>query len=411
MQKYTQTASFKINVILASIVISMFLCDWTLILLNYPLEVSQRISHPANYTEHRDNIEFKYDFKTNNQGLRYRNISTEKPPNTHRVFVSGDSFTEGVGVDDGKRFTDLLEDKFKSSNTEIQFINGGLASTGPLEYGRLFLKIGLEYNPDALLVCIFVNDVANTPETLPPKFFSAPPSQFNLKTIAHTLWPRLYTLIKNIYQQSEHSRKTRTTDFIKTVSRQARKEGIPQLQINKWKESLPQELVRAVNQGKFNGSILSYGLLYPEYWSDSIDILGGRAEKKWRNMTIILTELLKLANESKVSPAVILIPTAFHYDPNSHSKTNPWIIAGSKIKKEWLSQETNIQKRMKLWAFSENVPFLDLTPVFRKAIKSNKSSNWKLDGHWNHHGHEAAANAISSWLIDQHIFPFMRRED
>jgi lysophospholipase L1-like esterase len=414
MHKYIlilKRISLNSSLVLAGVAISLFLCNCVLGFLSFPSEVPQKISHPINYEEVRQNKEFQYIFKTNSRGLRYHDIPAEKPANTFRVFVSGDSFTEGEGVDDGKRFTDLLEGKFQSSDKSVLFINGGLTGAGPLMYGKLFLEVGLEYKPDALFICLFVNDVADTPEKLYLKPFSFLHSRSGLKKITQTLWPRVYTQLALFYLQSEHHRKTKTTDFILTISELARKRNIPQLQINRWKESLPQKLVTAVNQGTFNGSILSLGLLYPEYWSDSIDISNTRAKKKWENMTNILSEILERAKQSGVETAVILIPSTFQYDPKSHSETNPWIITGSEIREEWLSEETEIQKSMKLWTLSEGVSFLDLTPVFREAIKSNKNLNWELDGHWNHLGHEVAANAIASWLDDQQVFSFMKSKN
>jgi len=218
----------------------------------------------------------------------------------------------------------------------------------------------------------------------------------------------VYTQLNLFYSRVWYHRKTNTTDFILTISERARRRNIPQSQIKKWKESLPQELVIAINQGQFNGSILSHGLLYPEYWSDSIDISSTRAKNKWRTMTNILAEILDHAKQSEVETAVILIPAPFQYDPKRHSETNPWIIAGSEIREEWLWEKTEIQKRMRLWALSEGILFLDLTPVFREAIKSNKNLNWELDGHWNNRGHQVAANAIAAWLEYQQVFSFMK---
>jgi len=125
-------------------------------------------------------------------------------------------------------------------------------------------------------------------------------------------------------------------------------------------------------------------------------------------MTKILEEILERSEQSGVESAIVLIPAQFQYDPKSHSKTNPWIIAGGEVREEWLSEETEIQKKMKLWALSVDVPLLDLTPVFREEIKSNKSLNWELDGHWNDLGHQVAAKAIASWLVDQQVFSFIK---
>jgi lysophospholipase L1-like esterase len=325
------------------------------------------------------------------------------------VFVSGDSFTEGPGVQDGERFTDLLEGMFHSSDTSVSFINGGLSGTGPLKYGKLFLEVGVKYNPDALLICVFVNDIANTPENLSTKPFIAQTARPGLKEVAHALWPRLYSQLEFFYSQHEYRNQTKTSDFITTISKKARKRNIPQSQIKQWKESLPQELVNATNKGQFSGAILSKGLLYPEYWSDSIDISSKRAQNKWKSMTMILSEILNFAKKSEIETAVILIPSPFQYDPKLHSQTNPWIITGSEIRAEWLIEETEIQSRMRLWALSENVSFLDLTPAFREAAKSHRNLNYELDGHWNPWGHQVAANAIGSWLTERQIFSFMKK--
>jgi lysophospholipase L1-like esterase len=114
------------------------------------------------------------------------------------VFVSGDSLTEGVGVDESERFTALLEDQFASSAADVLFINGGLGGTGPLQYGRLFLEVGLKYNIDALLICVFVNDVANTPEEISQNPFASNYSRPIIKRTAYYIWPHIYTRLAEI---------------------------------------------------------------------------------------------------------------------------------------------------------------------------------------------------------------------
>jgi lysophospholipase L1-like esterase len=149
-------------------------------------------------------------------------------------------------------------------------------------------------------------------------------------------------------------------------------------------------------------------LLYPEYWSDSIDILSDRAKKKLKNMTYILSEILARSKQREIEVAMVLIPSQFHYNPKSHRVNNPWIVTGTEIRKEWLSEDTEIQRKMRLWARLEGVPFLDLTVAFRTAIHENANVDWELDDHWNRLGHQVAAKAIASWLNDQQVFSFMK---
>ena len=407
----SRVRNFVYNCIIVIIAgtLSLFICDWVLGLFNFPAEITMRVSHPKNIDVVRENIEFQYVFKTNDHGLRYRNIPLEKTGTDYRIFVSGDSFTEGFGVEAENRFTNLLEDEFSSSSQTVLFINGGLGGTGPLEYGRLFLKIGLEYHPDALLICLFPNDLSDTPARLPQTPFN-PPHQFQsgIPKIAYTFWPRIYTLLKKFHHQRIYRRKTRTSDFISTISRQAKKRNIPQKRITAWQASIPRELAIAVNQGRYMGSYLSGGLLYPKKWVDSIDISSDLAQKKWQNMTLLLSKVLAKAEQNGIETAIVLIPSPFMYDPGQHSEKNPWIVSGCEIDKKWLEEDTVIQQRLRSWTAEKDVPFLDLTPMFRKAIQPGKNLNYELDPHWNNFGHQIAAGAIAAWLVDQEVFSFIQ---
>jgi hypothetical protein len=227
--------------------------------------------------------------------------------------------------------------------------------------------------------------------------------------MAYTFWPRIYTLLKRFLIQRHYLSKTRTSDFIAKITRQAEKQNIPQSHIAAWKETVPQELVNAVNQGRFNGSFLSYPLLYPKYWPDSIDISSDLAENKWRNMTLILSKIFAKAKQSGVEAAMVFIPSPFMYNPGQHDEKNPWIITGAEIDKRWLTEDTEIQIRLRQWTKENDVPYLDLTPILRKVIQSNQNLNYELDGHWNNIGHQVAAEAIASWLSDQQVFLFIKK--
>ena len=397
--------------VITAIIFSLFIGDWTLGIFNFPSEPPQRISHPKNIELVRKNIEFEFLFKTNDQGLRYRTIPPEKTANQYRIFVSGDSYTEGFAVDAEHRFTDLLEDKFSSSSQSILFINGGLGGTGPLEYGRLFLNIGLKYNPDALLICLFPNDLSDTREKLAQNpFTEAPKMRFGIRKITYKFWPHIYTLIKRFHIQRLYLRKTRTKEFIEMVVKRAEKRNIPRQRINAWRASLPQELVEAVNQDQFMGYILSGGLLSPKRWIDTFDIASDSAGKKWRNMTLILSKIVARARQNEIETALVFIPGPLLYDPRQYSAKNPMIVTGTEIHRRWLTEDTEIQKRLRLWANEKAIPYLDLTPTFRKAVQVNDNLNFVLDGHWNNPGHQVAAGAIASWLSDQKVFSFIKHK-
>ena len=164
-----------------------------LLFLKYPKKIPTKVTHPKNFKKIIDNIEFEYLFQTNSTGLRDKEINARKVDKKYRLFTIGDSFTEGVGVQYGKRFTELLE---VFSDNNVEYINSGLAGTGPLDYGKPFIKYGLELNSDGLLICLYVNDLTNTPESLSADFFNPDEGYSGLKAVVFKFFPRFYTQLK-----------------------------------------------------------------------------------------------------------------------------------------------------------------------------------------------------------------------
>lgn len=398
----------RCTLMLMSIVLATFLVEFSLMFLGFPGNVPEVVSHPPGLNQHRRQVEFQYQFKTNSEGLRYQELPLTPAQNERRIFVAGDSFTEGEGVEDSERFSNLLERSFQGPKTTVRFINGGLTGAGPLEYGNLFVKVGRQYKPDALLVCFFVNDVPNTAERLyrVPFMIDPPRGRSRARRLLHRIWPRINTQIEIVEESQTRKATTVTSDFVTLVTDTARSRGISDSVIEKWKTSVPVELVDAVDHGRFNGSILSQGLLYPEYWTDAIDVASPSAHQRWQTVEQILSSLMEHCRLSDTDLAVVLLPSPFQCDPSSHSVGNPWVATGSRIRREWLTEETGVQKRLSAWAIQRSIPFLDLTPEFRERAGTGEVLYWPLDGHWNASGHRVAATAIENWLRRGGVFSF-----
>ena len=52
----------------------------------------------------------------------------------------------------------------------------------------------------------------------------------------------------------KYKRKTRTQDFLLTITNEAKKRKIPKHKIDKWVNSIPNELMDAVNTNKFSSN-------------------------------------------------------------------------------------------------------------------------------------------------------------
>jgi len=123
---------------------------------------------------------------TNSHGWRDRERTYAKRRGTLRAVAIGDSFTFGVGVDDGERFTDVLSAKMQ----QLEVVNLGVAGYGPDQELRALELYGVEYQPDLVFLTIFLgNDLADIRYE---RLYSWPKPHYSLEGGRLKLWkPRL----------------------------------------------------------------------------------------------------------------------------------------------------------------------------------------------------------------------------
>jgi len=368
--------------------------------LGYPAKYIPPLAHPPNFQQHFQNLEFAYEVKTNSQGIRYREVPLEKPDTTTRVVVVGDSFTEGVGVEAEQTFTSLLEKRFSSPEKPVEFINCGLAATWPMQYARILFHLCLNYEPDAVLIALYANDVTETVPSAEPDHIDAINVKLGLERVLHALWPRIYTIFETLSIRNEAGPPPtagQTIDMISIISQEARQREIPEAEITAWAQRLPPELVAAVNRGAFNGQLLSAGLLRPGYWVDSLDIPTAEAEAQYQVMRSILDEMIRRLQARQIAVGVIFIPSAFQYDPDYG---HIWQLAGVQTRSEWATGQTALERRLDRWAGERELLFLNLTPAYQALAREepDRQLHYPMDGHWTPQGHAVAAAQIAAWL-------------
>ena len=371
------------------------------------------IAHPPNFQEHRRTIEFSVDFRTNSQGLRYREIPlTKQSGNEFRVVVLGDSMTEGWGVEAEQTFTSVLEKTLSSVRRTFYFINCGLAGTGPLQYGRILASVGLKYHPDLVLVALHTNDLSDTPEDADlnvvrnwrgryevqsPKSLW-PPGGVIKKTI-HFFWPWSYARLQNLSLQRAKKEVSRL-GFIARVTEIARRSGVPEARVRAWQEKIPREIVEACDRNEFDPAKAMMGCLFPDRAVQELDVQGELAEKQWTSMRRILGQISDLCRKEGIKLAVVYTPSPFQYDETIGTLRKT---LGVRVRREWLTEESSeLERRIARWAEESRVPYFSLTGTFREAAgRSPGRFNFPLDEHWTPEGHKVAAQAISGWLTGQ----------
>jgi lysophospholipase L1-like esterase len=93
---------------------------------------------------------------TNSLGLRDREYSMKKAPQTLRIALIGDSIASGWGVDDGKGFEPLLEQRWnarykRDDGTSIEVLNFAVPGHSPGQRWEQFKRIGWQTSPDLII--------------------------------------------------------------------------------------------------------------------------------------------------------------------------------------------------------------------------------------------------------------------
>lgn len=105
--------------------------------------------------------------QVNNDGLRDREHTKTKPPNTLRVAVLGDSFTEAIHVPIEQTFWSKLERKLGNCDAvkgrkKVEVINFGVQGYGTAQQLMMLRKKVWDYSPDIVVLAFFIgNDVIN----------------------------------------------------------------------------------------------------------------------------------------------------------------------------------------------------------------------------------------------------------
>jgi lysophospholipase L1-like esterase len=119
--------------------------------------------HTPNFDFSNATSEFQMHTHFNSMGLRDREYSRKKPPNTYRILVLGDSITAALEVADSEVYTEILEASLNTpaSATHCEVINAGISGFGTGDELRMFDYLGEILEPDLVIVQFsLINDLS-----------------------------------------------------------------------------------------------------------------------------------------------------------------------------------------------------------------------------------------------------------
>jgi hypothetical protein len=279
----------------------------------------------------------------NSLGYPGPDFQRARRPGVMRIAALGDSFAVGPAV----AFADNYLTRLQSAWPGVEVYNFGVSAAGPREYRAILQRDVWAFQPDLVLVSIFVgNDITETLAT--PRAMD--PRQLSLYLLVTRGW--LLTR-ENCRQPSGLGG--------------AKPARLPP-------PGLSPKLFREVEARR-----LAVCLKVPP----------PSLEKKWRRALDHLRDMVTDCRRRQVPIAMVLIPDEFQVN----SAVLADALAEAQMSRPALDLELP-QRRLAAFFQQQAVPCLDLLPAFR----GQPDTFAPRDTHWNVRGNRLAASQIAAWL-------------
>lgn len=105
-------------------------------------------------------LSYDYTLAANSLGFPGPEYLPERSPSTLRILVTGDAFSSAEGVNTDQSWPRLLETRLNASSSRptAQVLNFAITGYGPNQYAAVVEHFAPLYQPDVILVEMFVND-------------------------------------------------------------------------------------------------------------------------------------------------------------------------------------------------------------------------------------------------------------
>lgn len=276
----------------------------------------------------------------------------EKPAGTFRVAALGDSFSVATAVPYEEAYLTLLGQTWQG----VEVLNFGVAGTSPKEYRLLLNREVWDYQPDLILLPIFVgNDILEP--VIVPKLHRFNPNALYVELLLQ----RIYRLVRERVRLAE-----------------AKHHGDAHPAQSKNEASSPIMSERTYRE------LLARHVAICRNRPDRID------EQLWRDCLHHVGGIIEDARQRGIPILVLLLPDELQV--NEQMMLDAWRVRG------WPDQERQVDyanQRLAAFLKEKQVPYLDLLPIL---LPLGSEAYAPRDTHWNALGNRVVAEAAAQWM-------------
>ncbi|HEX6209187.1 MAG TPA: GDSL-type esterase/lipase family protein [Methylomirabilota bacterium] len=301
--------------------------------------------------------EFTTDIVINGQGVRDDPIGP-RPPDERRIVVLGDSIVMAVQVQAQETFTRKLQERLNGANADgprYRVINAGVQGFGPVEELLFFERVAAAFDPDLVLLVVFV---ANDAIEAVDRAWRLDPARRAQPDLQEQAEVRLRRLV----------RQSMVLQILRLRVRQA--------------------LERFSPRPAPDRRILGYATDPPAEIADAFHVARD-----------VIDRLVAAARARGARAAVVLMPARFQLDPEEFGRVRSMVEPdGFTVTMDGASE------RFAAALSPLGVPVLDLLPVYRSDPDPLRIF-FRRTVHLTPAGHAVTADALAEFLRSRDLLP------
>lgn len=345
------------------------------------------------YEETLKRAEFQQYVRFNSQGMHDTEHPVAKPPQTYRILMLGDSFTQGVQVAEADTAHQRLEEGLNevTDSTQFEVISGGVINWGTNQQLLFYRTQGRYYDPDLVLLMVYLGN--DWHDNLPghritsegvncyAPYFVVCDDQLHPAALKYA--PGL----------------SRRLDHCAAGSRWlAHSLGWLYQQSHLYQQLEPWLMADQPRR--------QFGQDYPATFSALyLPTDMAQVEPAWQVTLAVMAQLHQevTADGSQLVVAAIspeLIMRLYLLEP---AERQQYLFNDPLFTQAEIDRPT---QRLGDFLNGQGVPFIDLGPPLIEVWRQTGEPLYFLDdGHWTKAGHQAAADVLRAWLVKQGLLP------